>query len=73
MENLRDADKKVWISRFGRAGLLTIVVMIANNSWWTGRNPIREILTVILAFAVSLAVVAVIDFARRWLGSRRKR
>lgn len=64
---------KVWISRFGRAGFMTIILMLVNNSLWTGRNPIREALTVALAFALSLGFVALSDFASRWLRSRPKR
>lgn len=73
MEGSNGPGKKVWVSRFGRAGLMTIILMLVNNSWWTGRNPIREALTVALAFALSLAFVALSDFASRWLRSRQKR
>lgn len=34
MENLRGQNKKVWISRFGKAGLMTIILMLVNNSLW---------------------------------------
>lgn len=73
MDSSNRPSEKVWMSRFGRAGLVTIVLMLVNNSWWTGRNIIRETLTVALTFALSLGFVALSDFARRWLGSRRKR
>ncbi|GAA5191702.1 hypothetical protein GCM10023346_11850 [Arthrobacter gyeryongensis] len=73
MEDSKGPDEKVWISRFGKAGLMTIILMFINNSWWTGRNVIREALTVALAFALSLAFVALSDFASRWLKSRRRR
>ena len=73
MEGSKGPNEKVWISRLGRAGLMTIILMLVNNSWWTGRNVIREALTIALAFALSLAFAALSDFASRWLKSRRKR
>lgn len=72
METSKDLNKSVWKSRIGRAVLLTLVVMIANYSWWTGRNLIREMLAVVLAFALSLGVVSLIDVTRCWLRSRHK-
>lgn len=66
------SNEKGWVSRFGRAGLMTIILMLVNNSFWTGRNAIREALTVALAFALSLAFVVLSDFASCWLKSRRK-
>ncbi|OOP61508.1 hypothetical protein BMF89_12840 [Arthrobacter sp. SRS-W-1-2016] len=54
MEGSKGLDEKVWISRFGKAGVMTIILMLINNSLWTGRNVIREALTVALAFALSL-------------------
>lgn len=73
MEGSNGPDKKVWISRFGRAGFMTIILMLVNNSLWTGRNPVREALTVALAFALSLGFVTLSDFASQWLRSRQKR
>ena len=73
MEGSKGPDEKVWISRFGKAGLMTIILMLVNNSLWTGRNVIREALTVALAFALSLSSVALSDFASHWLKSRRKK
>lgn len=73
MDGSKGPGEKVWISRFGKAGLMTIMLMLVNNSWWTGRNVIREALTVALAFALSLGFVALSDFASHWLKSRRKR
>jgi hypothetical protein len=72
LESSKGPDKTVWKSRIGRAVLLTIVVMIVNYNWWTGRNLIREMLVVVLAFALSLGVVSLFDFARRWLGPRHR-
>ena len=51
---------------------MTIVVMFTNYNWWTGRNLIREMLVVVLAFALSLVVVSLFDFARSWLRSRQR-
>lgn len=52
---------------------MTIILMLVNNSLWTGRNPIREALTVALAFALALGFVTLSDFASQWLRSRQKR
>ena len=73
MDSSNGPSEKVWMSRLGRAGLLTIILMLVNNSWWTGRNSVREALTVALAFALSLGLVALSDVASRWLRSRQKR
>ena len=64
--------KPAWPSRVGRAALLTLIVMIANYGWWTGRNVVRETLAVALAFANSLVVVSIFDLTRRWLRSRHR-
>ena len=72
LEVAKGYRESVWKSRLGRLVLLTIVVMIANHAWWTGRNPIREVLLVLLAFALSLGVVSLFDFTTGWRRSRHK-